>query len=173
MNGSRTLTVKNLRRSDSAEYILTFKEKYIKWKLSDFSGVTLVVTGLRVKFTPSAVVTEDQRVTLTCSTSCPLTDDTNYIWFFNSRPLTLTESRNKHLILDPVNSLHAGNYSCAVKTQRDFTSPEETLTVQASGKSMAIINAVRLTVVLLIPIPFLLFHLWLRRTYRVRTSQSW
>ncbi|XP_042340356.1 carcinoembryonic antigen-related cell adhesion molecule 21-like [Plectropomus leopardus] len=155
-----TLKIRNLNKNDSAEYIFRVITNEGGWKQSGFSVVKLTVTGLKVKFTPSAVVTEDQRVTLTCSTSCPLTDDTNYIWFFNSRPLTLTGSQNKHLILDPVNSLHAGNYSCAVKTQRDFTSPEEALTVQASGKSMAIINAVRLTVALLIVIP-LLFHLWL------------
>ncbi|XP_042341541.1 uncharacterized protein LOC121942409 isoform X2 [Plectropomus leopardus] len=130
MKNHHILRINNLIKNDSAEYRFKLQTDD-RWK----PGVTLVVSGLRVKFTPSAVVTEDQRVTLTCSTSCPLTDDTNYIWFFNSRPLTLTENRNKHLILDPVSSLHAGNYSCAVKTQRDFTSPEETLTVQSkTGK---------------------------------------
>uniref|UniRef100_A0A8C9WWI2 Ig-like domain-containing protein n=1 Tax=Sander lucioperca TaxID=283035 RepID=A0A8C9WWI2_SANLU len=78
--------------------------------------------GLRVKFTPSAVVTEGQRVTLSCSTSCPLTDNTTYIWYFNSRPLTQTEKQNKHLVLDPVSSQHAGKYSCAVKTLRNISS---------------------------------------------------
>ncbi|KAL7405049.1 hypothetical protein ABVT39_023145 [Epinephelus coioides] len=163
MNKSHILRITNLRKNDSAEYIFSLQRKGEEWKLSDFSGVTLVVTGLKVKFTPSAEVTEGQRVTLTCSTSCPLTDNTNYIWFLNSRPLTLTETQTKHLVLDPVSSQHAGNYSCGIKTQRDITSPEETLTVQGpkTDVPMAIINAVRLTVALLIPIPLLLFHLWM------------
>uniref|UniRef100_A0A3B4FNJ8 Ig-like domain-containing protein n=1 Tax=Pundamilia nyererei TaxID=303518 RepID=A0A3B4FNJ8_9CICH len=79
---------------------------------------------------PSAVVTEGQRVTLTCSTSCPLTDNTNYIWYLNSRPLTPRENQNKHLILDPVSREDAGSYSCAVKTNKDISSAPKTLTVQ-------------------------------------------
>uniref|UniRef100_A0A8C9WWM8 Ig-like domain-containing protein n=1 Tax=Sander lucioperca TaxID=283035 RepID=A0A8C9WWM8_SANLU len=87
-------------------------------------------SGLKVTMTPSAVVTEGQRVTLSCSTSCPLTDNTNYIWYFNSRPLTPTEKQNKHLVLDPVRSQHAGNYSCAVETPHNISSSEENLTVK-------------------------------------------
>ncbi|XP_049427787.1 uncharacterized protein LOC125885958 isoform X1 [Epinephelus fuscoguttatus] len=157
------LRIKNLKRNDSAEYIFRLITNEGRWKQTGLSVVTLIVTDLKVKFTPSAVVTEGQRITLTCSTSCPLTDNTNYIWFLNSRPLTLTETQTKHLVLDPASSQHAGNYSCGIKTQRDITSPEETLTVQARGKSVAIINTVRLTVVLLIPIPLLLLHLWVRK----------
>uniref|UniRef100_A0A3P9BH04 Ig-like domain-containing protein n=1 Tax=Maylandia zebra TaxID=106582 RepID=A0A3P9BH04_9CICH len=79
----------------------------------------------------SVVVTEGQRVTLTCSTSCPLTDNTNYIWYLNSRPLTPRENQNKHLILDPVSREDAGNYSCAVKTNKEISSAPKTLTVQS------------------------------------------
>ena len=87
------------------------------------------LSALKVTFTPSAVVTEGQRVTLTCSTSCPL--NTNYTWNFNSRPLNLPENQNKHLILDPVSSQHEGRYSCTVKTgRRTIGSAEKTLTVQ-------------------------------------------
>uniref|UniRef100_A0A3P8SM45 Ig-like domain-containing protein n=1 Tax=Amphiprion percula TaxID=161767 RepID=A0A3P8SM45_AMPPE len=80
-----------------------------------------------VTMSPSAEVTEGQRVTLTCSTSCPLTDNNNYIWYLNSRPL----SQNKHLVLDPVGLQHAGNYSCAVKTHGDMESAVKTLTVRS------------------------------------------
>ncbi|XP_039858772.1 carcinoembryonic antigen-related cell adhesion molecule 21-like [Simochromis diagramma] len=104
---------------------------------------------------PSAVVTEGQRVTLTCSTSCPLTDNTNYIWYLNSRPLTARENQNKHLILDPVSREDAGNYSCAVKTNKDISSAPKTLTVQsitgtwtpaAAGVSAALLVLILLTV---------------------------
>ncbi|KAM8771881.1 uncharacterized protein AB9X84_005966 [Acanthopagrus schlegelii] len=153
------LRIRNLKKNDSAEYKFSLQRPG-RQKMADLPGVTLVVTGLKVTFTPSAVVTEGQRVTLTCSTSCPLTDNTKYNWSFNSRPLDLPEDQNKQLVLDPVSSQHAGNYSCAVKTH--ISSHERTLTVRARGKSMVLINAVRLTVVFLIPIPLLLFHLWMR-----------
>ncbi|XP_038585979.1 sialoadhesin-like [Micropterus salmoides] len=159
MKNRHILKIKKLMKNDSAEYTFRHQTEEGGQKQSDLPGVTLVVTGLRVKFTPSAEVTEGQRVTLTCRTSCPLTDNTNYIWYLNTRPLTLPENQNKHLVLDPVSSQHAGNYSCAVKNS--ISSHERTLTVQ--GKSMAIINAVRLTIALMIPIPLLLFHLWMRK----------
>uniref|UniRef100_A0A667ZX04 Ig-like domain-containing protein n=1 Tax=Myripristis murdjan TaxID=586833 RepID=A0A667ZX04_9TELE len=88
------------------------------------------LSDLRVQVTPSAEVTEGQRVTLTCSTSCPLADSSSYIWYHNSRALSPPESHHKQLLLDPVSRQHAGNYSCAVSTHRDIKSPEETLTVK-------------------------------------------
>ncbi|XP_038585983.1 uncharacterized protein LOC119911240 isoform X2 [Micropterus salmoides] len=124
------MSINNLMKNDSAEYTFT-PRKYKQGRTqSDLSGVTLVVTGLRVKFTPSAEVTEGQRVTLTCSTSCPLTDNTNYIWYLNSRRLTGPKNKKKQLVLDPVSSQHEGNYSCAVKTPKNISSPEESLIVK-------------------------------------------
>uniref|UniRef100_A0AAZ1XD02 Ig-like domain-containing protein n=1 Tax=Oreochromis aureus TaxID=47969 RepID=A0AAZ1XD02_OREAU len=113
------------------------------------------LSELRVKMSPSAVVTEGQRVTLTCSTSCPLTDNTNYIWYLNSRPLTPRENQNKHLILDPVSREDAGSYSCAVKTNKDISSAPKTLTVQsitgtwtpaAAGVSAALLVLIPLSI---------------------------
>nr|XP_046228486.1 uncharacterized protein LOC124050225 [Scatophagus argus] len=169
MNGRHILRIRKLRKNDSAEYIFSLEGKHEKWMPHDYPGVTLVVTGLNVTVTPSAVVTEGQRVTLTCSaTSCPLTDNTNYIWYLDSRPLTLPQNQSKHLLLDPVSWQHAGNYSCALRTQKNTKSPEITLTVEARW----IVNVVRLVVALLIPIPLLVFHLWMRQRRIVRTRRS-
>ncbi|CAI5681164.1 unnamed protein product [Oreochromis niloticus] len=184
MKNQHILRLKKLKRDDSAEYRFTFTTENEEVNQSDFPGVTLIVTGerasmrssdsaqnhqtssriqsntagipeLRVKMSPSAVVTEGQRVTLTCSTSCPLTDNTNYIWYLNSRPLTPRENQNKHLILDPVSREDAGSYSCAVKTNKDISSAPKTLTVQsitgtwtpaAAGVSAALLLLILLTV---------------------------
>ncbi|XP_030595389.1 uncharacterized protein LOC115786960 [Archocentrus centrarchus] len=100
MKNQHILTLKHLKKDDSAEYRLTITTEN-ELKQSDVPGVILIVTELRVEMSPSAVVTEGQRVTLTCRTSCPLTHNTNYIWYFNSRPLTPRENQNKHLILGP------------------------------------------------------------------------
>ncbi|XP_005754840.1 uncharacterized protein LOC102201320 isoform X2 [Pundamilia nyererei] len=155
MKNQHILRLKKLKRDDSAEYRFTITTENEEVKQFDFPGVTLTVTELRVKMSPSAVVTEGQRVTLTCSTSCPLTDNTNYIWYLNSRPLTPRENQNKHLILDPVSREDAGSYSCAVKTNKDISSAPKTLTVQsitgtwtpaAAGVSAALLVLILLTV---------------------------
>ncbi|XP_037619606.1 uncharacterized protein LOC119484675 isoform X4 [Sebastes umbrosus] len=159
MKNHHILRINNLKKDDSAEYIFTLQKP----------GVYLVVTGLKVQFSPSAVVTEDQRVTLTCSTSCPLTDNTNYIWFFNSRPLTLTENQNKHLVLDPVRSQHAGNYSCAVRTHNNSSSHEETLTVQSMRGKWTPAAAAGVCAALLVIIPLSVFC-WIRRKRTSRQS---
>ncbi|XP_039859926.1 uncharacterized protein LOC120716445 isoform X2 [Simochromis diagramma] len=155
MKNQHILRLKKLKRDDSAEYRFTITTETEEVKQFDFPGVTLIVTELRVKMSPSAVVTEGQRVTLTCSTSCPLTDNTNYIWYLNSRPLTPRENQNKHLILDPVSRENAGNYSCAVKSNKEISSAPKTLTVQsitgtwtpaAAGVSAALLLLILLTV---------------------------
>ncbi|XP_044043174.1 uncharacterized protein LOC122871819 [Siniperca chuatsi] len=161
------LRIINLKKTDSAEYTFRLQKDDERQKQSDLPGVTLVVTGLKVKFTPSAVVTEGQRVTLTCSTSCPLTDHTIYIWYLNSRPLTRPENQNKHLVLDPVSSQHAGNYSCAVKTH-NTSSPEKTLTVRSITRKWTPAVAAGVCAALLVLIPLAVF-LWIRRK---RTSSQ-
>ncbi|XP_042244182.1 uncharacterized protein LOC121880752 [Thunnus maccoyii] len=157
MENHHILTIDNLQKSDSGEY--TFRVKNYK-EPKDLPRVTLVVTGLRVRFNPSAEVTEGQRVTLTCSTSCPLTDNTTYIWYLNSQPLP--ENQNKQLVLDPVSIQHAGNYSCTVETPQNISSSEETLTV-ARRKSVARIMTVKLTTLSLSLSAVVLLYLWMRK----------
>ena len=115
-------------------------------------------SGLRVKLHP-AVVAEGQRVTLTCITSCPLTDNKTYIWYLNKQPVNLPQNKSKQLVLDPVSSHHAGNYSCAVESHKNFNSSEKTLTVESNCTLAA---AARPVVALLVITPFFVF-LWIRR----------
>uniref|UniRef100_A0A3Q2DSN9 Ig-like domain-containing protein n=1 Tax=Cyprinodon variegatus TaxID=28743 RepID=A0A3Q2DSN9_CYPVA len=118
------LRLTNLDQKDSGEYKLRIKadNELIQ---SDYHGVTLIVTELQVDLRPAAEVTEGQRVTLTCSTSCPLRENTIYIWYLNS--LSLSKAQNKQLIIDAVSMQDGGNYSCAVGTIR---SAGKTLIVQ-------------------------------------------
>ncbi|KAK0155019.1 B-cell receptor CD22 [Merluccius polli] len=129
--GRSTLRITDLRHTDSAEYRFTFKISYHEWKGS-LHGTTLTVTGLRVEVTPVATVTEGQRVTLTCITSCPLADKPSYIWYQNNGPVTGSENPENQLVLDPVGPQHAGSYSCSVRNYPHLRSPEETLTVQCT-----------------------------------------
>ncbi|XP_034446632.1 contactin-5-like [Hippoglossus hippoglossus] len=151
------LTINKLNKNDSAEYIFRIGSDAGRWPA--VPGVTLVVTDLRVKFSPSEEVTEGQRVTLTCRTSCPLTDNMNYIWYLNNQPLNLTKTQSKYLVLDPVSSEHAGNYSCKVKMLQK-SSLQKMLTVHRRRKWTQ--AAIRIVVVLLVVIPTSIF-LWIRR----------
>uniref|UniRef100_A0A674PNC8 Reverse transcriptase domain-containing protein n=1 Tax=Takifugu rubripes TaxID=31033 RepID=A0A674PNC8_TAKRU len=124
-----TLSIKSVKKSDSAEYRFMHQDDNTSQK----PGTVLIVTDIKVKISPSTEVTEGDRVKLTCSTSCPLTNNKNYIWYLNDQLLQLPEHQNKHLVLDAVTTQHAGIYSCAVNTQRDVRSPEKTLRVQSSS----------------------------------------
>ncbi|TWW58961.1 hypothetical protein D4764_06G0004910 [Takifugu flavidus] len=105
---------------------------------------------IKVKISPSTEVTEGDGVKLTCSTSCPLTNNKNYIWYLNDQLLQLPEHQNKHLVLDAVTTQHAGNYSCAVNTQRDVRSPEKTLRVQSSSLKWTLVAAAGVGAALLV-----------------------
>ncbi|XP_025763472.1 uncharacterized protein LOC109202519 [Oreochromis niloticus] len=166
MKNQHILTINNLKKNDSGGYTFRFQKDHEGWTQSDLPGVFLIVTELRVKMSPSAVVTESQRVTLTCSTSCPLTDNTNYIWYLNSRPLTPRENQNKHLILDPVSREDAGSYSCAVKTNKDISSAPKTLTVQSiTGRTRGV------SVIILVSI-LLFFFFLIRKKWTMSQSST-
>ncbi|KAI3352539.1 hypothetical protein L3Q82_005478 [Scortum barcoo] len=161
MKNHHIMTINNLTKNDSAEYTFRLQQDRNEREKSDLPGVFLIVTDLKVTLAPSAVVTEGQRVTLSCSTSCPLTDNTNYIWYLNSRPLTPPQNQNKDLVLDPVSTQHAGSYSCAVKTgTREIISAEKTLTVQTEKQTAAAAAGVCAVLLVLIP---LAVCLWIRR----------
>ncbi|XP_055792891.1 sialoadhesin-like [Salvelinus fontinalis] len=118
--GPFTLRITDLREEDSAEYRFTFKTNYFEWGHS-FPGTTLSVIGLQVKVTPAA---EGQK-TLTCSTTCTLTDNPNptYIWYKNGQrldePATQQYSSNTLVVLGH----YADSYSCTVEHHEDLHSP--------------------------------------------------
>ncbi|TWW58960.1 hypothetical protein D4764_06G0004900 [Takifugu flavidus] len=125
---------------------------------------------IKVKISPSTEVTEGDGVKLTCSTSCPLTNNKNYIWYLNDQLLQLPEQQNKHLVLDAVTTQHAGNYSCAVNTQRDVRSPEQTLRVQSSSLKWTLTAAAGVGVALLVFTSLVI--IWIIKTLRA-TMKTW
>ncbi|XP_038834486.1 B-cell receptor CD22-like [Salvelinus namaycush] len=134
MQSDSTLRITDLREEDSAEYKFRFRTDQTTWEPT-FPGTTLTVTGLQVKVTP-ATVSEGQKVTLTCSTTCTLTENPNptYIWYKNGHVTTQSNS----LFLNPVSSEDAGRYSCAVEGHEDLHSAEETLTVTYGPKNTSV-----------------------------------
>ncbi|XP_071032205.1 Fc receptor-like protein 5 isoform X2 [Oncorhynchus clarkii lewisi] len=111
--GPFTLRITDLREEDSAEFRFTFKTYNFEWGQS-FPGTTLSVTGLQVKVTPAA---EGQK-TLTCITTCTLTDNPTYIWYRNRQPIKEDSSP-----MYSISSEDADSYSCTVKGHEDLSSP--------------------------------------------------
>ncbi|KAK2906295.1 hemicentin-1-like [Channa argus] len=150
-DGKLTLTISDLKMKHSKSYccVRTTDDPQKCFE----SAVSLQVTDLTVKFSPSAEVTEGHRATLNCSTSCSLMK--NYIWSLNNRPLTGKE--DQILVLDKVRSQDAGRYSCSVRmNERSIISTEMTLTVVSTTKQKT--SAVALLVIL----PFVVV-LWIRK----------
>uniref|UniRef100_A0A4W5M047 Ig-like domain-containing protein n=1 Tax=Hucho hucho TaxID=62062 RepID=A0A4W5M047_9TELE len=121
------MTITDLTEKDSAEYkfrLLTTDEG----RCSGLPGVMLTVTDILLEMDPTSV-SEGERVTLRCRTKCTVGLKPTYIWYKNGRLNNSITSYNS-LILDPVSSEDAGNYSCAVEGFERIHSPEETLTVR-------------------------------------------
>ncbi|XP_064815349.1 B-cell receptor CD22-like isoform X2 [Oncorhynchus masou masou] len=116
--GPFTLRITDLREEDSAEYRFTFKTDNIEWGHS-FPGTTLSVTGLQVKVTPAA---EGQK-TLTCITTCTLTDNPTYIWYKNGQRLDEPTSQQYSSNTLVVLGHSVDSYSCAVEHHEDLHSP--------------------------------------------------
>uniref|UniRef100_A0AAZ3Q0R6 B-cell receptor CD22 n=1 Tax=Oncorhynchus tshawytscha TaxID=74940 RepID=A0AAZ3Q0R6_ONCTS len=132
MQSDSTLRITDLREEDSAEYKIRFRTDQTTWEPT-FPGTTLTVTGLQVKVTP-ATVTEGQKVTLTCSTTCTLGNNPTYVWYKNGH----VTNQSTSLFLNPVSSEDAGRYSCAVEGHEDLHSAEETLTVTYGPKNTSV-----------------------------------
>ncbi|XP_069022956.1 B-cell receptor CD22-like [Embiotoca jacksoni] len=108
---SCSLTIRDLRESDSAEYKFRFITNQPDGRWTGSPGVTLSVTALHV--VPSGYNQE----TLSCQRSCWLNKNPSYIWYKNGqREYTETSS----FLLNPNPS---DSYSCAVYGLKHSTSP--------------------------------------------------
>ncbi|XP_064857208.1 uncharacterized protein LOC115120475 isoform X3 [Oncorhynchus nerka] len=123
------------------------------------------VTDLQVKETPG---TEEGKVTLTCSTTCTLTDNPTYIWYKNGQLLTNPNTQDNYLYLDQISSGDAGSYSCSVKGYENLRSP-----VTFFGEPKSLKNAVvGIIVVILILILCLFGFMWFRKKASKSTSDT-
>ncbi|XP_045061194.1 B-cell receptor CD22-like [Coregonus clupeaformis] len=111
--GRSTLRITDLREEDSAEYKFIFNTQSSRWGYS-FPGTTLTVTDLQVK------VTEAGKRTLTCITTCTLTNNPNptYIWYKNGQNV---KEKSSSLYSDYFSD--ADSYSCAVKGHEGLLAP--------------------------------------------------
>uniref|UniRef100_A0AAY5K6B7 Ig-like domain-containing protein n=1 Tax=Esox lucius TaxID=8010 RepID=A0AAY5K6B7_ESOLU len=131
-----TMTIKDLRESDSAEYkfrLLTTNDG----RFSGLPGVILTVTDVLLDMNPTSV-SEGGRLTLRCKTRCTLDAVPEFIWYKNGQRVTRPETGSNRLIRDPVSREDAGRYSCGVKGRVDLHSTEETLTIMYEPKNTSV-----------------------------------
>ncbi|XP_077057486.1 B-cell receptor CD22-like [Siphateles boraxobius] len=130
-----TIRLSHVTLKDSHMYYFRFITDKPGGKWTGKPGVTLTVTGdFDLQVESPERVTEGDSVSLTCKSSCALTDRATFIWYRNSLKI-LTKS-NK-LILNPVRREDSGRYSCAVDGHTHF-SPAVQLNVMYPPKSVSV-----------------------------------
>uniref|UniRef100_A0AAY5EEX1 Ig-like domain-containing protein n=1 Tax=Electrophorus electricus TaxID=8005 RepID=A0AAY5EEX1_ELEEL len=105
-----TLTMNNVKVSDSGVYNFRFRTWRNKWISASF-GVTLTVTDLKV------TRSNTYRTTLRCSSTCTLPNNPTYIWYRNGH------NQNTNGLYMYGSSEDAGSYSCAVRGYEELRSP--------------------------------------------------
>ncbi|RXN38008.1 sialoadhesin-like isoform X1 [Labeo rohita] len=73
------------------------------------AAVSLTVTDLQLRMNPVSKDPTDERVQLTCNTSCPLASGGHYYWMKNGQRFTYTQSSNMFVLI----SRNAGSFSCS------------------------------------------------------------
>ncbi|XP_071359875.1 B-cell receptor CD22-like [Trachinotus anak] len=115
-----TLTITDLRESDSAEYKFRFTTNQPGGKYTGSPGVTLFVADLQVQVMRSEVSRmSSNSAQFMCHSSCYLPADQAYIWYKNGQ--NIQETTSSHFYLDNFNP--ADSYSCAVRGHEDVPSP--------------------------------------------------
>ncbi|XP_059189056.1 uncharacterized protein LOC131971561 [Centropristis striata] len=118
-NNDCTLTIRDLRESDSAEYKFRFITNQPGGKVTGKPGVTLSVTDLQVEVTRPQHILYPSWANLHCQSSCPLPAPTSYIWYQNGQKIK--EDRSPHY----ANYIYYSpdSFSCAISGYEDFPSP--------------------------------------------------
>ncbi|XP_051561509.1 B-cell receptor CD22-like [Myxocyprinus asiaticus] len=119
-----TIRLNDVTQKDSHKYYFRFITDKPDGRWIGYPGVTLDITDLHVESPES--VTEGDTVSLTCKSTCNLTDRATFIWLKNTQSLT---ERNNKLLLQSVRREDAGRYSCTVHGH-NLTSPHVYLNVR-------------------------------------------
>ncbi|XP_063739712.1 B-cell receptor CD22-like isoform X2 [Eleginops maclovinus] len=112
-----TLRISDLRDSDSAQYLFTFKTASSEWG-RDLPGTTLTVTALQVQVIRAKVYTYSTEAELKCHSSCSPAGSLYYVWFKNGETIMTTGISSYEGLFHP-----RDNISCALKGHEDFPSP--------------------------------------------------
>ncbi|KAK7161067.1 hypothetical protein R3I94_003904 [Phoxinus phoxinus] len=139
-----TVRLSHVTLKDSHMYYFRFNTDKADGKWTGYPGVTLNVTDLQVE-SPERV-TEGDSVTLTCKSSCALTDRATFIWSRNSLKILTESNFSNKLSLNPVRREDSGRYSCAVDghthispaVQLNVTYPPRNVSVLINGSGVIV-----------------------------------
>ncbi|KAI9529147.1 hypothetical protein NQZ68_013454 [Dissostichus eleginoides] len=115
-----TLRIRNLRESDSAEYMFRFETNHEDGRYNGLSGVTLSVPDApklpSVSVSPSAEIEEGSSVTLTCSSDA--NPAANYTWYKKDQNAHLSSvNEGPRLVLSSINSSDSGQCYCTAENK--------------------------------------------------------
>ncbi|KAK2817448.1 hypothetical protein Q5P01_025639 [Channa striata] len=114
--GRSTLTITDLRETDSAQYHFTFRTRDFEWT-SSLPGTTLTVTGLRVQVIRLTVQESHTDAELECHSSCRSAARLSYVWFKNGEKILKEANSYK-------DQFYPGDVvSCALTGHEDYSSP--------------------------------------------------
>ncbi|XP_059409035.1 B-cell receptor CD22-like [Carassius carassius] len=130
-----TIRLSHVTQKDQHMYCFRFTTDKPDVKWTGVPGVNLTVTDLQVE-APERV-TEGHNVSLTCKSSCTLTDRAKFIWYRNSQPFAERRDRNNQLLLQSVRREDAGRYSCALHGH-SYISPDAQLNVMYAPKNVSV-----------------------------------
>ncbi|XP_041958554.1 B-cell receptor CD22-like [Alosa sapidissima] len=96
-----------------------------------------LLSDLHVTVNP-ATVKEGDKMTLTCNTTCSLSNNPTYIWYRNSQPVNNLHTPDNRLVIDSVSTEDAGKYSCTVQGHEIHSSPEMTQDIRYSPRNTSV-----------------------------------
>ncbi|XP_073698625.1 B-cell receptor CD22-like [Garra rufa] len=129
------IKMSHVTQKDEQMFYFRFTTHIPDKKWIGLPGVNLTVTDLQVE-SPERV-TEGDSVSLTCKSSCTLTDRATFIWYRNSQPLTERRDTNNQLLLQSVRREDAGRYSCALHGHT-YISPDVYLNVMYPPRNVSV-----------------------------------
>ncbi|XP_051560305.1 B-cell receptor CD22-like [Myxocyprinus asiaticus] len=116
-----SITLRNVTEADKHIYYCRFTSNRGDVKWTGIPGVQLDVTDLQVE--TQQRVREGDSVTLTCKSTCTLTEETTFIWYINKQTVTKGTVTVNQLHLHSVSSDDTQYYSCAVRGNEHLRSP--------------------------------------------------
>ncbi|XP_073331621.1 B-cell receptor CD22-like [Pagrus major] len=146
----------SIQSSDSGEYHCT-AENELGRRTSEIISIDMTYAPKlpSVSVSPSAEIVEGSSVTLTCSSDA--NPAANYTWYKESEDSP--KASGQIFTITDFRAEHSGSYSCEVQNRRGRKKTTVHLTVAVN--STMIMNIIRVTVVVLIPL--LLLSLWIRK----------
>ncbi|XP_051994061.1 B-cell receptor CD22-like [Xyrauchen texanus] len=123
-----SITLSNVAQADKHIYYFRFKTHKEDGKWTGFPGVQLDVTDLQVE--TQQRVKEGDLVTLTCKSTCSLTEETTFIWSRNTQTVTKGTVTVNQLQLQSVTRDDTG----------DYRYPPEKVSVSISGSGEIVLG---------------------------------